>query len=59
MALMMHYGQKKKQVTLILYSFTPSDGNFQKILMLTVILAKILSQKIYSHKHSYLKHALE
>ena len=39
---------KKKQVTLILYSFTPSDMNFQTILMPKVILAKFLSQKIYS-----------
>ena len=39
---------KKKQVTLILYSFTPSDINFQMILLPKVILAKLLSQKIYS-----------
>ena len=32
-----------KQVTVILYSFTPSDMNFQKNLMPKVILAKILS----------------
>ena len=36
---------KKKQVALILYSFTPSELNFQAILMPKVILAKILSQK--------------
>ena len=42
---------KKKQVILILYSFAPSapsDMNFQTILMPKVILAKFLSQKIYS-----------
>ena len=39
---------KKKQVTVILYSFTPSYMTFQTILMPKVILAKILSQKIYS-----------
>ena len=39
---------KKKQVTLILYSFTPSDMNFQTMLMPKVILAKFLSHKIYS-----------
>ena len=40
---------KKKQVSWsIHYSFTPSDMNFQAILMSKVILTKILSQKIYS-----------
>ena len=39
---------RKKHVTLTLYSFAPSDMNFQWILMPKVILAKILSQKIYS-----------
>ena len=38
---------KKEQVTLILYSFTPSDMNLQKILMPKVILAKFLSQENY------------
>ena len=33
---------EKKQGTLILYSFTVSDLNFQTIFMLKVILAKIL-----------------
>ena len=36
---------KKKQVTLILYSFTPSDMNFQTILMPKVILAKFVCFK--------------
>ena len=49
---------KKKEVTLILYSFTPSDMNFQAILMPKVILGKFLSQKIYSLTTSYLKYAL-
>ena len=49
---------KKKQVTLILHSFTPSDMNFQAILMPKVILAKILSQKITHLENSYLKYAL-
>ena len=40
--------QKKKQVKLMLDSFTPSDINFQTILMPKVILAKFLSQKMYS-----------
>ena len=31
---------KKKEVILMLYSFTPSDVNFQTILMPKVILAK-------------------
>ena len=39
---------KEKQVTLTLYSFTPSDTNFQTNLNYQVILAKFLSQKIYS-----------
>ena len=39
---------KKKQITLILDSFIPSDMNFQTILMPNVILAKILWQNIYS-----------
>ena len=39
---------KKKQVTLIIYSFAPSNMNFQTLLMPKGILAKILSQKIYS-----------
>ena len=38
--------KQKKQTKL--YSFTPSDVNFQAILMPKVILAKFLSQKIYS-----------
>ena len=36
---------KKKQVTLILFSFTPSDMNFQTFLLLKGILAKTNSQK--------------
>ena len=39
---------KKKQDTLILYSFTPSDMNFQTFLLPTVILAKLLSQKTFA-----------
>ena len=39
---------KDNQVILILYSFTPTDMNFQTILMPKLILAKFLSQKIYS-----------
>ena len=39
---------KKKQVTLILYSVTPSDMNFQTILMPKVILAIFFVTKIYS-----------
>ena len=38
---------KKKQVTLILYSFRPSDMNFQTCLLPKVILAKKIT-KIYS-----------
>ena len=41
-------GIKKKQITLIIYSFTPSDMNFQTIMMLEVVLAKFLSQKSFS-----------
>ena len=44
---------KNKQFILILYSFTPSDMNFQAILMPKVILAKILSQKITHLENSY------
>ena len=52
---------KMKQVTVILYSFTctPSDMNFQPILMPKVILAKILSKKSTQFDHSYLKYALD
>ena len=39
---------KKVDFVLILYSFPPSDMNFQTILMPKGILAKILWQKIYS-----------
>ena len=39
---------KKKQDILILYSYTPSDINFQTSLLAKVILAKRKSQKIYS-----------
>ena len=39
---------KKKHVTLIPYSFTPSDMNFRAILMPKVIFAKFLSPKNYS-----------
>ena len=39
---------KKKQVASMLYSITPSDVNLQTSLMPKVMLAKILSQKIYS-----------
>ena len=38
---------KRKEFILILY-FTPSDMNFQTILMSQVILAKILSRKSWS-----------
>ena len=37
--------KKKKVVVVMLYLFTPSDMNFQA---LKVILAKMLSQKMYS-----------
>ena len=40
-------GIKKKQIELILYSFTPSDMIFHTILMPKVILAKFMSQKIH------------
>ena len=40
---------KKKEVILILCSFTSSNMNFQMILMPKEILAKNLSQKIGSH----------
>ena len=40
--------EKKKQVTLIVYSFTPSDMNFLTFLLPKVNLAKKNSQKIYS-----------
>ena len=50
---------KKKQVTLILYSFTPSDMNFQTYLLPKMILAKKNSQKKTTHlDHSYLKYTL-
>ena len=49
---------KKKQLTLILYSFTPSDMNFVAILMHKVILAKNLSQKFTHFENSNLKYAL-
>ena len=39
---------KKKEFTLILYSFTPSDMNFQTFLLPKVILVEKFSQKIYS-----------
>ena len=39
---------KKKEVILILYSFTPSDMNFQTNLMPKVILEKSWSQNVYS-----------
>ena len=45
-------------ITLILYSFTPSDMNFQTFLLPKVILVKKNSQKIYLD-HSYLKYTLE
>ena len=40
----------QKQVTLMLYSFTPSDMIFQTFLLPKVILAKKKSQKNYSHR---------
>ena len=50
---------KKKQVTLTLYSFAPSDINFQLILMPKVILAKKNCHNKSTHlDHSYLKYAL-
>ena len=58
MALMIRNEQKKKQVKLMLDSFTPSDINFQ-----TILMAKWFWQ-IFCHKkstlldHSYLKYAL-
>ena len=39
---------KKKQATLTPYSFTPFDMKFQTILMPKKILAKFMSQKVYS-----------
>ena len=45
---------KSKELLFILYSFTPSDINFQSILMPKVILAQFLSQKLVSLHHSYL-----
>ena len=39
---------KKNEVDLILYSFTPSDMNFQTIWMSKVFLAKSLSEKSWS-----------
>ena len=43
---MIRMKKTKTQIIWILYSFTPSDMNFQTILMPKVILAKILSEKI-------------
>ena len=49
---------KKKQITLIIYSFTPSDMNFQTILMPKGILAYFCHKKYTHSDHSYLKYAL-
>ena len=46
------------KVVLILYSFTPSDINFKQYWCPQVILAKMLSQKIYSLVTFLSKHAL-
>ena len=38
-------GIKSKHVTLLLYSFTPSDKNFQTIMMPKVIMEKKIATK--------------
>ena len=50
---------KKKLVTLILYSFTPSDMNFQTFLVPKMILAKKIHKKSTHLDHSHLKYTLE
>ena len=49
---------KKKQVTLILYLFTPSDMNFQTFLLPKMILAKKINKKSTHLDHSYHKYTL-
>ena len=48
---------KKKQVTLILYLFTPSDMNFHTFWLLKVIFAKKIHKKSTHLDHSYLKYS--
>ena len=48
----------KKQDTLIIYSFTPSDMNFQTFLLPNVILAKKTHKKSTHLDHYYLKYTL-
>ena len=50
---------KKNEVDLILYSFTPSDMNFQTIWMSQVFLAKkFVREKLVPWNYSYLRYAL-
>ena len=41
---------KKKQVILILYSFTPSDMNFQTIVVPKIFLEKMVTKKLQTLK---------
>ena len=46
---------KKKQVILILYPFTPSDNNFQTILLPKMILAECFVTKKSTHLKVYFR----